>query len=210
MRVDELMTRNVIAVRPDTPLKDVARLLVKHRIGGVPVVDDDNVVLGVVSESDFAIKELSSDHVHQSKLDRLLGRPNRDAERVAATTAAEAMARPAITIDDPAGSVRDAATVMVERNINRLPVTESGRLVGILTRGDLVRMFAEPDDAIRDRLRHQLRAVDGLTVDRVEDGVATLSGTVGTKTVAEAAIHIAEKVDGVVAVAWNGLGWRES
>ncbi|HET9457147.1 MAG TPA: CBS domain-containing protein [Candidatus Limnocylindrales bacterium] len=204
------MTRNVIAVRPDTPLKDVARLLVKHRIGGVPVVDDDNVVLGVVSESDFAIKELSSDHVHQSKLDRLLGRPNRDAERVAATTAAEAMARPAITIDDPAGSVRDAATVMVERNINRLPVTESGRLVGILTRGDLVRMFAEPDDAIRDRLRHQLRAVDGLTVDRVEDGVATLSGIVGTKTVAEAAIHIAEKVDGVVAVAWNGLGWRES
>lgn len=209
MRVQELMTRGVVSVRPDTPLKDVARLLVEHRIGGVPVVDQDGVVLGVVSESDFAIKELSSDHIRRTRLDQLLGRPNRDADRVAATTAGEAMTQPAVIIDNPKTSVREAATLMVDRNINRLPVTDSGRLVGILTRGDLVRMFAQPDSAILDQLRQELRAVDGLAVAKVENGIATIVGTVKTRAMADAAMNIAEKVAGVVAVNRDGLAWSE-
>lgn len=208
MRVYELMTHDVVAVPPDTTLKEVARLLVDHRIGGVPVIDDDRVVLGVVSESDFVIKELSSDNVRRSRFDQLLGRAKQDAARVAARMAGEAMTAPAITIDGTA-SVREAAIKMVERNINRLPVTESGRLVGILTRGDLVGLFAQPDSAIADRLRHLLRAVDGLVVERVENGIATLAGTVETRVMAETAAHLAEVADGVVAVNRDRLTWRE-
>src|SRR5450759_3673249 len=116
MRIDELMTRDVVAVRPETPLKDVARLLMKHRIGGVPVVDEDNVVLGVISESDFVIKEMGSDYVTRSRLDRLLGRANRESTRAAARTAGEAMSKPAISIDNPFASVREAAITMLEHN----------------------------------------------------------------------------------------------
>ena len=207
MLVQDLMTRDVIAVRPDTPLVEVARLLVEHRIGGVPVVDEDNVVLGVVSETDFVIKERSADY-SRSRFDRLIGRSDKDAAKVAAKTAGEAMTTPAIAIEGRVASVREAAIAMLERDINRLPVTESGRLVGILTRGDLVRLFAEPESVIADRLRERLRAVDGVSIESVENGVATLVGFVETRAVAETAAALAGTMDGVIAVNRERLTWR--
>jgi len=208
MLVHDLMTRDVITVQPDTPLKTVARLLVEHRIGGVPVVDASGVVLGVVSESDFALKELGAEGSHQSRLARLLGRPNRDAERLLATTAGEAMTRPAVTVEEDTASVREATTLMIRRNINRLPVVNQGRLVGILTRGDVVRIFTQADEAILDRVQHELRAVDGLSVS-VEDGIVTLTGSMATRVMADVAVHVAERTAGVLAVNHEGLSWRE-
>jgi CBS domain-containing protein len=201
------MTREVIAVRPETQLKEVARLLVEHRIGGVPVVDAANKVLGVVSESDFAIKERGGEYIPHVRLGWLFSDVRRNAARVAARTAGEAMSAPAVTIEGRIAAVREAATTMVEHNINRLPVTEDGRLIGIITRGDLVRMFVQPDTAIAERLRANLRAVDGLVVD-VEDGIVTLAGTVETQALAETAARIAAGFDGIVAVNSDQLTWR--
>lgn len=210
MRVDEVMTRQVIAVHPETPLKEVARLLVEHRIGGVPVVDEDNKVLGVVSESDFAIKERGGGHIPHARFGWLFDEAGRDAARiVAARSAGEAMSAPVVTIEGPLASVREAAITMVEHNINRLPVTEDGRLIGIVTRGDLVQVFAQPDSAIAEKLQASLHVVDGLVVEDVQNGIVTLSGTVESRVLAETAVQIAEALDGVVAVNSDQLAWRE-
>ena len=113
MRVYDLMTRDPIAVKPATRLQEVARLLVEHRIGGVPVVDDNRVVVGVISQSDFAVKERGRDYVDSSSLAWILGE-TRDVRRqqqiVAARTAGEAMSRPPITIEGRLASVREAGS----------------------------------------------------------------------------------------------------
>lgn len=212
MRVYDLMTRDPIAVKPATRLQEVARLLVEHRIGGVPVVDDNRVVVGVISQSDFAVKERGRDYVDSSSLAWILGE-TRDVRRqqqiVAARTAGEAMSRPPITIEGRLASVREAAAIMIEHRINRLPVTEDGRLVGIVTRGDLVRVFARSDAELAQAVRDALRGADGILVHGVEGGVVRLGGTATSGKMAATAIRIAEAVDGIVGVDVEDLVWRE-
>lgn len=212
MRVYDLMTREPVAVKPDTPLKEVAHILVEHGFSGVPVVDDDNVVIGVVSESDFMIKERGREYVPSSALSWLLGETRQirhEREIVEARTAGQAMSAPPITIEGRIASVREAAITMAERNINRLPVTEDGRLVGIITRGDLLRVYAQPDAQLADAVREALRSADGIIVESVENGVVRLAGTAASEAMAETTIRIAEAVDGVLAVDAEGLNWRE-
>ena len=212
MRVYDLMTPDPVAVKPDTRLQAVARLLVEHRIGGVPVIDDEGRVLGVLSESDFAIKERGRDHVTSSSLAWILGETRevrRQQQVVAARTAGEAMSRPAITVEGRLASVREAAIVMIEHRINRLPVTEQGRLVGIVTRGDLVRVFARSDAELLEAVRDALRSADGIAVHGVEGGVVRLGGTAASGAMAATAIRIAESVDGIVGVDVEDLIWQE-
>jgi CBS domain-containing protein len=209
MLVDELMTSEVITVQPDTSLKDVARLLSAHGIGGAPVVASDGRVVGVISESDFLIKERGRDHAHRSPLHWLLGDRRREFERVEATTAGEAMTAPAITIAGRVATVRDAAIVMAEHRINRLPVTRAGKLVGIITRGDVLRLYTRADQEIEATARHLLRAVDGIAVEGVHDGVVVLAGTVPSHPVADTAARVIEAVDGVVAVDATRMAWRD-
>lgn len=212
VRVYDLMTRDAVAVKPDTPLKDVARLLVEHGFSGVPVVDDDNVVVGVVSESDFMYKERGREYVPSSALSWLLGESKQmrhEREIVEARTAGQAMSAPPITIEGRIASIREAAITMAERNINRLPVTEDGRLVGIITRGDLLRVYAQPDAQLADTVREALRSADGIIVESVDNGIVRLAGTAASEAMAETTIRIAEAVDGVLAVDAEALNWLE-
>jgi CBS domain-containing protein len=206
------MTRDPVAVTTDTPLQEVARLLVEHRIGGVPVVDEEGLVVGVLSESDFAVKERGRDYLPSSSLAWLLGETREirhQQEIVAARTAGEAMSRPPITIESRIASVREAAVTMIERRVNRLPVTDGGRLVGIITRGDLVRVFARPDEELAEAVREALRSADGIVVESVEHGVVRLAGMAASEAMAETTIHIAESVDGIVGVDAAELHWLE-
>lgn len=212
MRVYELMTRDVVAVTPDTPLKEVARLMVDRGISGVPVVDEEGTVLGVVSESDFTLKKRGREYVSTSPLAWIFGDARRlrhERALIEARTARDAMTAPAVTIEGKVASVREAAVVMAEHKINRLPVTESGRLVGIITRGDILRLYARPDEAVLAELRNRLRAIDGVVVEGVEHGVVRLAGVAPSRGVADAAVGIAESVDGVVAVDAERLTWSE-
>jgi CBS domain-containing protein len=212
VRVYDLMTRDPVAVKPGTPLKEVARLLLEHGFSGVPVVNDDDIVVGVISESDFMLKERGRDYVPSSALAWLLGESKQvkhERDLVEARTAGEAMTAPAVTIEGRIASIREAAITMAERNINRLPVTEDGRLVGIITRGDLLRVYAEPDAKVADTVRAALRAADGVDVEGVENGVVTLAGTAASQAMAETVIRVAEAVDGVVAVDADRLTWNE-
>lgn len=179
LKVGGLMTGQVVSAAPAASFKDVAKLLVEHDITGVPVVDEDDRVLGVVSESDLL--------AHRER------------------TARELMTAPAVTVHAEQ-SVADAARLMVRRGVERLPVIdEEERLVGIVTRRDLLCVFLRPDPEIRRRIREDvLGDVMGLVRDVVDvhvlDGVVTLEGRLRRRSQARTLVGLAERVDGVVAV----------
>lgn len=209
MYIRDAMTTQVLTVGPETPLKEVALLLVEHRISGVPVVDQDGRLLGVVSEADFLTKDAGPPERRRRPLAFLSNQEGRAAlNRVRATTAGEAMTAPAVSIgpDRPLG---EAAMRMERSKINRLPVVEDGRVVGIVTRADIVRAYARDDAELATIVRESLRAVDGLRVVAVRDGVAVLAGTVATQTLAETARRVAERIDGIVAVDDSDVAWLE-
>jgi len=213
MKVRDVMTSAVSVVRPDTPLKQVAALLVEKRISGVPVVDGDGSVLGVVSEGDFLSKgALGGTGPAQRSWFGVLtgGRDLKRAEldRIAARSASEAMTQPARTIG-PDETLHRAAHLMVQGSINRLPVVDHGRLVGIISRADIVRVFAKSDEELKEQVAFALRAVDGLMVADVRDGVVRLSGTVASEALALTIRSIVQQLDGVVAVDDRDLTWRE-
>ena len=97
MRVKDLMTRDVLTVRAETTLKEAAALLAERRISGLPVVDDERRVLGVLSEGDILFKERGT-HARPGLLERVLSGPAKDLDKAAARTVGEAMSAPALTI----------------------------------------------------------------------------------------------------------------
>jgi len=205
--VKDVMTRTVISVTPDTPVKDVARLLVEHGISGVPVVGPDRSVLGVVSEADFLLKGRGASAVRHRPLAAIFGESRatvRQLAKVAAATAGQAMSSPAVTVE--AGeTLQKAAETMVGRQINRLPVTDRGALVGIVTRADLVRAYVRSDEqlaeTIRDEVLRRMMWLDpaGFEV-AVADGVARIRGSVDRRSTAVIIERVTAMVPGVVRV----------
>lgn len=212
--VRDVMTSPVISVRPETQIKEVARLLVEHRISGLPVVDDAGRVLGVVSEGDLLVKEQDPDAFRHRPLARIFGESEETLLMIAkaeARTAGDAMTAPAITID-ASRSVHVAATMMVEGRINRLPVTEGDSLIGIVTRADIVRTFVRTDDELAETIRNDV-LLHAMWIDPAEftvsvaEGVATIHGRVERRSTAAMIGPMVEMVPGVVAVnadiAWS-------
>jgi CBS domain-containing protein len=213
MRVNDLMTKEVLTVRPGTQLKDAAQLLAQHRISGLPVVDDDRHVLGVLSEGDILYKEAGATDKPRF-FERLLSGPPAEFElKLAARTVGEAMSAPAVTIG-PTRPVTVAATMMIEERVNRLPVVdEEDRLIGIITRADLVRAFVRSDAEIEgeireDVIRRKLWLEPDLLRVEVVGGEVKLSGEVETRTDAEMLPVFVQRVPGVIAVL-SKLRWRE-
>jgi CBS domain-containing protein len=204
MKVEQVMSPEVVTVAPETSLKDVAELLVRHRIAGVPVCDADGRVIGVVSEADVLWKELGLRAGPRSILDRILELAYEEEERAAATTAGEAMTSPAITVT-PGAAVARAAELMIEHRVNRLPVVADGRLVGIVARADLVRAFIRSDEEIEreisdDVLLHTLW-VDPDSVSLVVfGGKVSIAGEVDNRSTAELIEAYIRRVPGVVSV----------
>jgi CBS domain-containing protein len=213
MIVRDVMTTEVVSVGRETPLREVARALTEHRISGVPVVDDGDVVVGVVSETDILFKERGPT-APAGVLSQLLD-PFSASERskIAALTAGEAMSAPAVTIA-AWRSVAAAATQMLDADVNRLPVVDyDGVLVGIVSRADLVRAFVRADGEIEREIRRDvlrtslwLGAPDDVTVE-VRDGKVTLGGIVDTRSDSELVSAFAARVPGVVQVE-SAIRWR--
>lgn len=178
-KVGFLMTDEVISVVGRTPSDDVAALLVDHDISGVPVVDGDERVIGVISRTDLLIR----DHL----------------------TARDVMTEPAVTVHADQ-TVTEAARLITRRGVTRLPVVdEEDRLVGIVTRRDLLRVFLRPDHEIHRVLVEEVLAdtmdigADAVSV-RVVDGVVTLDGRLARSSQIPVALRLAGQLDGVVAV----------
>ncbi|MEW6182062.1 MAG: CBS domain-containing protein [Bacillota bacterium] len=141
----DLMTTNIITVNPDDDVEKAARLLLDHHISGLPVVDGKGNVVGIISEADLV---LQTSEIKGPAYTLFMGgiiyleNPKRfeeDLKRMAAQKVGDLMSRNVYTVgpDDPS---EKAAAVMVEKSVNRVPVIdEDGRLVGIITRQDLIR-----------------------------------------------------------------------
>lgn len=194
---------NVVVVRADTPFKEVARRLADRRVSAVPVVDDHTRVIGVISEADLLYKE---SRLEPRKSSVFTARQEaRAREKADAVLAGDLMTTPAITIG-PGDDVVRAARRMEDHKVKRLPVVdEDGRLVGIVSRHDLLRLFVRPDAEIRSEILQDvlLRTlwIDPREVDvSVADGVVRLGGTVEARSVAELVGRVVRRTDGVVDV----------
>jgi CBS domain-containing protein len=205
--IQDVMTTRVMTVGRRTPLKEVAQLLVDNKISGMPVIDLDRTVLGVISEADFLVKEGGPDAVRHRPLARLLGESRASRTRIEklnAIRAADAMTAPAITIES-SRPISEAARIMIERRINRLPVVDDGRLVGIVTRADLVRAYVRSDIEIADTIRLDVFArtlwldPSSFAID-VKEGVVSISGHVERLSTAEMIEQAIATVPGVVGV----------
>lgn len=205
MRVEEIMNTEVVTVPPEMPLRDVAALLVEHRFSGLPVCDEAGAVVGVVSEADIVRRERGRPERPGLLVRMLEPSVARDDERALARTAGEAMTSPPITIAR-FRSVSEAARLMTEHGINRLPVLDaSDNLVGIVSRADLVRAFARPDDEIAHDIRKSVvqRSMwiePGTVTVSVDGGEVALKGVVDRRTEAETLVLLTERVPGVVSV----------
>jgi CBS domain-containing protein len=152
MVVQDVMTVNVASVGPNATLKQVAATMASRKVSGVPVVNADGRVLGVVTERDLIVKGASRG---LGLIGRLWTPAAVDDRRLAATTAGDAMTAPPLTIA-PDRPLAEAAWLMVERDVNRLPVVLDDRLVGIVSRADLVRAFTRSDTEIFEDLEREL------------------------------------------------------
>ena len=203
MRVEEIMARDVVFVTPETSLKAVASVLSEHGISGVPVCRGDEVV-GVVSESDILRLEKGIDPTVGGLLAWVASSIDGELDRVAARTAGQAMGSPAVTIR-PHAHVWQAACLLVERRVNRLVVVDEGKLVGIVSRSDLVRAFARMDEEIENEIREDVLAgilllePDRFTV-AVDDGTVRITGTADSPGDAATIVQLVRRVPGVVDV----------
>ncbi|MDX2644762.1 CBS domain-containing protein [Streptomyces sp. PA03-1a] len=211
-KAGHVMTADIVGVREGTPFKDVVALFARHRISGLPVVDDDDKVLEVVAETDLMLRQVSRLDGTGRRLPALSPTARRNAARARARTAGQPMSTPAITVR--AGeTVAVPARTMAEHHVNRLPVVdEEDRLVGIVTRGDLLQVFLRPDPGIRAEIvdeavvRALWPAPRAIGVS-VHNGVVTLGGRVERRSEVPPAEALTRRVDGVVAVV-NRLTYR--
>ncbi|GAA2208059.1 CBS domain-containing protein [Nonomuraea monospora] len=216
MTVADVMTDKVVAVSAATPFKEIAETLINGGISAVPVTDDDNHVLGMVSEADLLRKEeYREQFYHEGYRPPLRARMRHpDGRRKAGgDIAAELMTRPAVSVSAKASAV-EAARLMDAHDVRRLAVVDyNGRLVGVVSRRDLVKLFVRSDEAIATDVRDDIlgRALwvntDGVRVD-VRQGVVTLSGWIERRSEAAVAVRMTHRVNGVVDVV-DRLRWRQ-
>jgi CBS domain-containing protein len=203
MNVLDIMTTDPLTVAPDTPLKEAARLMVAERISGLPVVEGGALV-GIVTEGDFLRQEAGRQSpTRYSLLDALFG--DSTAGEPGAETVSEVMTDKVISIT-PDASLGEAARTMANKSVNRLPVVDGdGRLVGIISRADVVNAFTKPDEVIQDEVEQdvirRILFLDPSTVEvNVDDGVVHLAGEVENRTEAELLEELVRRIAGVVKV----------
>jgi len=197
------MTTKVVTVAQDAPYRDVVDLLVGNRFSAVPVVDEFQRVTGVVSEADL-LRKIEFAGQEQP---RMFEGPRRRGERVKAfaRTVADLMSTPPVTV--LAGtSIPAAARLMDGEGVKRLPVIDDlGRLVGIVSRGDLLKVHLRPDDEIQADvqsgvLRPFLADEAGTVQASVEGGVVTFTGSVERWSTTDIIDRLTRQVAGVVDV----------
>ncbi|MFJ8112009.1 CBS domain-containing protein [Streptomyces sp. NPDC096132] len=201
--VSDLMTTPVVKANRDTGFKELAKLLAECDITAVPVVDDEERVVGVVSEADLLRKEAAQ--LDPAGLLPVLHPGPSARAKAEATTAEGLMNSPAVTAR-PQWTAVEAAQVMERHHVKRLPVVdEADRLIGVISRADLLRVFLRGDSAIREEISGEilLRSfgiTPGTITVRVVDGRVSLKGTVERKSLIPVVVRLCQGVDGVVGV----------
>jgi len=196
VQVVDLMTTDVITVSSETGIRDAARLMFRNRVSGLPVTTPDGTLAGIITEADFLRLE-----VERQEGSTELGE-----------TVGDVMS-PGVVTTSPDTEIYDAAKMMTFQDIKRLPVVDDdARLLGIISRADIVSVFTRPDDVIEDEIREDLiRRVLFIDPDQmnvtVANGVVTFVGEVGTRNEARLLSELASRLDGVLHVE-SQLVWR--
>jgi CBS domain-containing protein len=197
----DVMTREVVTIGPETSAKYAAEVMAEHGFAALPVVDDDGRLVGIVAEADVLRDRMPPDP-------RLHLRRDDGADQTVASLVVRGVMTPDVRVVEPAADVADVARVFVDERLRSVPVVDGGRLVGIVSRRDLLRALVRPDEEIRHEL---LRLVEGYTgaLDTwevtVTEGLATIRRTRGlpepTAEVEQRALSaLARTVGGVVGV----------
>ncbi|QLH25292.1 CBS domain-containing protein [Streptomyces sp. Rer75] len=200
--VSDVMTRTVVAVGRDAPFKEIVQTLGQWRVSAMPVLEGEGRVVGVVSEADLLPKEELRDS-DPDRFEQMRRLP--DLAKARAVTAEELMSTPAVTVHTDA-TLAEAARVMAVRRVKRLPVVDAeGMLRGIVSRGDLLKVFLRADEDIEEEVRRTVVSClfPGLGHDvhvRVNEGVVTLSGELHDTALIPVAARLARAVEGVVDV----------
>ena len=212
MKVAEVMVTSVLSVGPDASVREVASMMLERRISGLPVVDQEGRTVGIVSEGDLIRRpEIGTDHAPAGWLHAFLSDEGRAREFVKShgRKVREVMTQPAICVaaDTPLAEV---VRLMERHRVKRLPVVDNGRLVGLVTRADLLRALvrrqaqapvAASDQELRVRIDALLRdedwAASAVVYAQVENGVAQLWGTVESDAQLAALILAVRELPGV-------------
>lgn len=216
MLARDVMTTDLIVVAPTTTVDKIAMVMMLNLISAVPVVDDRFHLLGIVSEGDLVIRDEAGTVPRQSwwlKLFESSEELAREYTKAHGQTAEDVMTRHVVSVG-PDATTAQVADIMRRRGIKRVPVVEEGRLVGMVTRADIVQMVAlgsaaatadrRPDNEIQDEILNRLR--DESWVDTaflsivVQDHVAEVSGLIASEDQKHALTVLIREVPGVKAV----------
>jgi CBS domain-containing protein len=218
MRANQIMTQHVITIGADAPIAEAVDVMLRHHVSGLPVVDADGGLVGIISEGDFVRRaELGTQRNRGRWLSFLVGadRVAADFVRAHGRKVGEIMTPDPLTISEDA-PLDEIVEMMESNNVKRLPVLRGNRMVGIVTRSDFLAAVAElarnvpnlsgDDERIRGAVSAEIEQAAWrpckLKVS-VLDGIVTLSGTITDKNAREAAIVAAENVPGVKQVLDN-------
>jgi CBS domain-containing protein len=200
LQVGDVMTRDVVTVTVDTPFKQIGQLMDEHHISAIPVVDADRAVVGIVSEADLLLKtEAGGEEPGGWTSDARDRRAKAHAQ-----TAAGLMSSPAVSVA-PNVPLAAAARLMRKQSVKRLPVVEDGRLVGIVSRADVLKSYLRTDAEIQsDILEGVIRAsmwLDPATFEvEVDDGLVRIHGEVDRRSDVEILTTLILAVEGVIGV----------
>ncbi|MFJ9909590.1 CBS domain-containing protein [Streptomyces sp. NPDC101152] len=203
--VGDVMTRSVVTARPQDAFKVIVRAMQDHGVSALPVVDGDGHVIGIVSEADLLPKEefRDCDPDRYTQLRRLS-----DLAKAGSITAEELMTAPALTVQVDA-TLAQAARTMARARVKRLPVVDAtGRLEGVVSRADLLKVFLRDDESIAEEVRREVVAylfplpASAVRVE-VREGVVLLTGRVRDRSLVPVAARLARAVEGVVDVRFD-------
>ena len=212
MRAHQIMTRSVVTVTPETTIVDAANLMLQRHVSGLPVVDANGKLVGIVSEGDFIRRSEIGTGRKRGRWLRFIVGPGKSASDFVhehGRKVSEVMTKSPLTIAGDT-ELADIVEMMERNNVKRLPVVEGDKVVGIVSRANLLQAVASlarevpdptaDDDHIRNRIVDALEKHDwcpfGLNVV-VRDGIAHLSGVITEEHARQAAVVAAENVDGV-------------
>ena len=207
MKVRRMMTADVVSVEPDTPFKEVVEQMVGAGVSGLPVVDDRGSLVGIVTEADLVAKEAFPGQCPRALAllaDVLSAREHHWVTKTRGWTAGDVMTRSVETCT-PDEEVRVALRRMLAHGIKRIPVLEDGRLVGIVSRHDILRTLVRSDAEITEDVNRRLKEAPDRPEDHhvtctVEDGKVTLTGDVRYAWDEQILVAMIRGVDGVIDV----------
>lgn len=211
LRAKDVMTSPAITCPPETTLPEVVRLMREHHISGVPVTDPVGRLMGIVTEGDLLLKEAGPGGFPLRAYERPpdgASDAERELQRTRGRIVGDVMIRDVITADQDT-PIRALACTMARRGINRVPIVADGRVLGMVTRADVLSVFVRPDDEITAEVEGILRRDLRLDPDAIEitvcDGVVTLRGEVDRAPQPGLIEAWVGEIDGVAGVDVSGL-----